>query len=65
MLTGASRPEQVAENMASLNIRLLPDQQRRLDAVGAPPMLNPYFIFDLPRESIFGGQQVEPWRQAR
>ena len=65
VLMGASRAEQVAENMASLDIRLSPDQQGRLDAVGAPPMLNPYFIFDLPRERIFGGHKVQPWRRAR
>lgn len=65
VLMGASRAEQVAENMASLQIRLSPDQQGRLDAVGAPPMLNPYFIFDLPRERIFGGQNIVPWRRAK
>lgn len=62
VLMGASRPEQVRENAVSLDIVLSPDQQRRLDAVGAPPSLNPYFIFDLPRERIFGGKHVEPWR---
>ncbi len=65
VLIGASRPEQVTENMAALDIQLTPDQQARLAAVGAPPMLNPYFIFDMPRENIFGGQQVEPWRTRR
>jgi hypothetical protein len=37
------------------------EQQARLDAAGAPPQLNPYFIFNLPRERIFGGNQVAPW----
>jgi aryl-alcohol dehydrogenase-like predicted oxidoreductase len=62
VLMGASRPEQVRENVASLDIALTPDQRQRLDAVGAPPQLNPYFIFDLPRESIFGVSSVEAWR---
>ncbi|WP_267351094.1 aldo/keto reductase [Sphingomonas sp. GM_Shp_2] len=62
VLMGASRLEQVRENVASLEIVLSPEQRRRLDAVGAPPQLNPYFIFNLPRESIFGGSAVEAWR---
>ena len=62
VLMGASRPEQVRENAASLDIVLSPDQRMRLDAVGAPPRPNPYFIFDLPHESIFGVRSVEAWR---
>ena len=62
VLMGASRPEQVRENTASLEIALTADQRQRLDAAGAPPHLNPYFIFDLPRESIFGVSSVEAWR---
>lgn len=61
VLMGASRAEQVIENMASLDIAFSPEQQARLDAAGAPPMLNPYFIFQLPRAQIFGGSQVTPW----
>jgi aryl-alcohol dehydrogenase-like predicted oxidoreductase len=62
VLMGASRVEQVRENAASLDIVLSPDQRQRLDAVGAPPPLNPYFIFDLPRDSIFGVSSVEAWK---
>lgn len=62
VLMGASRPEQVQENAASLDIVLTPDQRARLDAAGAPPQLNPYFIFDLPQESIFGVRSVTAWR---
>ncbi|MEG3174596.1 aldo/keto reductase [Sphingomonas sp. RB3P16] len=61
VLVGASRPEQLHENIAALDIVFSAEQQARLDAVGAPPPLNPYFIFDLPRAGIFGGQTVEPW----
>nr|WP_229664681.1 aldo/keto reductase [Sphingomonas metalli] len=63
VLVGASRPEQLRENVASLDILLSPEQRQRLDAAGAPPSLNPYFIFDLPRAQIFGGTAVEPWRE--
>ncbi len=62
VLIGASRVEQLKENIASLEVELSREQLERLDAVGAPPMLNPYFIFKLPRERIFGGQAVTPWR---
>lgn len=61
VLIGASRPEQLRENAASLDIALSPDQQARLDAAGAPPQLNPYYIFELPRDRIFGGQEVTSW----
>ena len=63
LLIGASRAEQLHENMAALEIALSPDQQSRLEAVGALPPLNPYFIFDLPRPAIFGGQEVRPWHR--
>lgn len=61
VLMGASRAEQVHENVASLAVSLTAEQQARLGAAGAPPSLNPYFIFDLPREHIFGGSKVEGW----
>ena len=64
LLMGASRPEQVTANIEALQIALSPDQQARLDAAGALPALNPYFIFQLPREVIFGGQPVKPWKEA-
>lgn len=61
VLLGASRPEQLRENIESLEVVLSPEQQQRLNAAGQPPSLNPYFIFDLPRDHLFGGSQVEPW----
>lgn len=64
MLLGASRPEQVQENVASLDIVLSSSQQQRLDAAGALPPLNPYFIFDLPHESIFGVTDLRAWGEA-
>ena len=61
VLIGASRVEQLQQNLAALSVTFTPEQQARLDAVSAPPVLNPYFIFDLPRDRIFGGQDVAPW----
>lgn len=60
VLMGASRPEQVLQNAASLDIVFSTEQLARLEAVGAPPTLNPYFIFQMPRQQIFGGD-VRPW----
>lgn len=62
VLIGASRVDQLGENIAALDVTLSPDQRARLDAAGALPMLSPYFIFDLPRPVIFGGVDVRPWR---
>jgi len=61
VLIGASRPEQLEQNIAALDVALSPDQQVRLDGAGKPPSLNPYFIFDLPLPRIFGGQTVRAW----
>ena len=61
VLIGASRPDQLAQNIASLDIELTPEHRARLEAVGKPPTLNPYFIFDLPLPRIFGGHDVEAW----
>ncbi|SFH39215.1 Aldo/keto reductase family protein [Palleronia marisminoris] len=56
LLLGASRPEQLSS--LAFSLELTDDQPARLDAVGALPSLNPYFIFNLPREPIFGGMRV-------
>lgn len=64
LLMGASRAEQVTANIEALQITLSPEQQARLEEANALPMLNPYFIFQLPRAVIFGGQSVELYRQA-
>ncbi len=61
VLMGASRPEQVTQNAAALEITLTVGQMARLDAAGAPPTLNPYFIFQMPRRQIYGGSHIQPW----
>jgi aryl-alcohol dehydrogenase-like predicted oxidoreductase len=58
LLLGASRPQQLESNLAALPLELTDDQRTRLDAVSALPSLNPYFIFNLPREMLYGGMQV-------
>lgn len=61
LLLGASKPEQVTNNLAALSLQLDDDQRQRLDAVSALPALNPYFIFNLPSEMLFGGMKVSRW----
>ena len=61
VLIGASRAEQVRANVGALDIAFSSEQQKTLDGVSAPPTLNPYFIFDMPRSRIFGGAHVDPW----
>lgn len=61
VLIGASRPDQVTQNIASLEVTLSEDQLQRLETATALPLASPYFIFKLPRPALFGGQQVEPW----
>jgi aryl-alcohol dehydrogenase-like predicted oxidoreductase len=62
VLVGASRAEQLSQNVASLEVTLTTDQLARLDQISAPPAFNPYFIFSLPTEVMFGGQTVRPWK---
>ena len=61
LLIGASRPQQVTDNLAAMKVRLSPEHSARLDAISALPAINPYFIFQLPREMIFGGTSVTAW----
>jgi aryl-alcohol dehydrogenase-like predicted oxidoreductase len=58
LLLGASRPEQLKGNLAALSLEMTEDQRARLDAVSALPSLNPYFIFNLPSEMLYGGALV-------
>jgi aryl-alcohol dehydrogenase-like predicted oxidoreductase len=62
VLLGASRPEQLTQNLASLDVELDAEHLARLEAASALPLLNPYFIFQLPVEMFFGGQKVRAWQ---
>ncbi|MBC2774468.1 aldo/keto reductase [Rhizobium sp. AQ_MP] len=62
VLLGASRPEQLAQNLASLDVVLHADHLAALDAASALPLLNPYFIFQMPTATFFGGQTLDAWR---
>jgi len=50
------------QNIASLDVTLTRDQLARLEEATALPMLNPYFIFQMPTDRLFGGQTVQAWQ---
>lgn len=62
VLVGASRPEQLLQNFASLSITMDGHHRDRLEAASALPALNPYFIFQLPPEIRFGVKTLDAWR---
>ena len=63
-LMGASRPEQVADNIAALDVRLSPEHRAMLDDVSAPDTRMLYSLFTpaMRRNVVFGGEAVEGWR---
>ena len=61
VLIGASRVEQLEQNIASLEVELSAEHLAKLEQVTALPMINPYFIFQLPIEQLFGGHGVRRW----
>ncbi|MGO2240751.1 MAG: aldo/keto reductase [Halomonas sp.] len=62
VLVGASRVDQLSQNIAALDIKLTPEQQERLDQVSELAQINPYFIFQLPSDLIRGVPSVTPWK---
>jgi aryl-alcohol dehydrogenase-like predicted oxidoreductase len=62
VLIGASRVDQLRENIAALDLVLDEAHLQRLDQATALPLINPYFIFAMPTRQIFGGAQVLAWR---
>jgi len=63
LLIGASRPSQLADNIAALHLELDPKHTRRLDEASAQEPGNPYMIFTpFVNRMIFGGSTVEAWR---
>lgn len=62
VLIGASKIEQLRQNIRSLDVSLEGDHLKLLEEATALPVLNPYFIFQMPKKMVFGGQQVNAWR---
>ena len=58
-IVGASRVEQLRDNLASLGVTLTADQRRALDEASAPEPTFPYPIFEAAvNRAIFGGRDV-------
>ena len=62
-IMGASRVEQVADNIAALDIQFRPDQLQALAAASVPEPAFPYAIFtpEMNRGAVFGGASVRGW----
>ena len=62
-LIGASRPDQVAENVAALDVTLPEPERAALDEASRPASAFPWSSFTAGiRRSIFGGVDVPAWR---
>jgi len=60
VLIGASRPQQVLDNVAALEVTLNPDQMSRLDEASAPIASYPTSLFTpLVKSFVFGGANVQ------
>jgi aryl-alcohol dehydrogenase-like predicted oxidoreductase len=63
VLIGASRADQLTDNIAALNLQLSLDQRTALDRASAPAPAFPWSAFgEGVRRSIFGGATVKEWR---
>jgi len=63
LLLGASRLEQLQDNLASLDLKLTPEQRHELDLSSALEPAFPYGMLtpEIGR-MIFGGETVQGWR---
>lgn len=61
VLIGASKPEQLRENIAALDVELSVEQRRTLDEVSAPEPAYPYVIFSKAVNRMVFGAAVEAW----
>ena len=64
LIIGATKVEQLNDNIASLEVVLTPEQISRLSAAGEPELVHPYMFFTgmLRRGRVFGGTDVQGWR---
>jgi len=60
IILGASKVEQLRDNLASLDVQLTSDHLRALDEISASPPGTTFFTPDVKR-MIFGGSTVEGW----
>lgn len=55
ILVGATRPEQLSENLAALSLSLTDEQRTRLDTVSALPQAHPYALFGPTMQAMLTG----------
>jgi len=61
-ILGASKVDQLLDNLASLEIRLAPEHLKALDDPSKPDLGLPYEVFTPEvNRMIFGGSTVQPW----
>jgi aryl-alcohol dehydrogenase-like predicted oxidoreductase len=62
-LMGVSRVEQLADNIAAMDVELSPEQRATLDRVSDPDprMLYSLFSPSIRQHAVFGGSSVTPW----
>lgn len=65
-IIGASKTEQLHDNLAALDVVLTGAQREKLDSAGSPPATFPYSMFSKDRmRGVFGGSSVESWDEQR
>ena len=61
IILGASKPEQLKDNLASMEIKLSPEQLVKLNEVSALEMAFPYMFTPEFNSYLFGGSLVKGW----
>jgi aryl-alcohol dehydrogenase-like predicted oxidoreductase len=65
-IIGATKTEQLADNLAAIEFAIPAELRRRLDEASALEPVHPYVFFEGPIQTmIHGGTRVEPWKPAR
>jgi aryl-alcohol dehydrogenase-like predicted oxidoreductase len=65
-IIGATKTEQLADNLAAIEFTIPAELRRRLDEASALEPVHPYVFFEGPIQTmIHGGVRVEPWKPAR
>jgi aryl-alcohol dehydrogenase-like predicted oxidoreductase len=65
-IIGATKTEQLADNLAAIEFTIPTELRRRLDEASALESVHPYVFFGGPIQTmIHGGASVEPWSPAR
>jgi aryl-alcohol dehydrogenase-like predicted oxidoreductase len=65
-IIGATKIEQLADNLATIEFAIPAELRRRLDEASALEPVHPYVFFEGPIQTmIHGGVRVEPWKPAR